>query len=105
DQPTTFTVVIRNVAAKDTLKLADGKTAAAPIAPGLYVVLQGDARLFAEGQAAPRGLESLAEDGDAQAFLEALSKMTGVVHAGMFVPGQPFTVKAAPGQRFAFATM
>src|SRR5881396_3807749 len=105
DEPTTFTVVIRNVATKDTLKLPDGKTTTAPTAPGVYAVLEGNAQLFASHQPASPGLDSLAEDGDGQALLDAVGKMTGVVHAGMFVPGQPFTVRAKPGQRLVFATM
>jgi hypothetical protein len=105
DGPTTFTVVIRNVATKDTLKLPDGKATTAPIAPGVYAVLEASAELFASHQPARSDLESLGEDGDGQALLDVVGKMTSVVHAEMFVPGQPFTVRAEPGQRLVFATM
>ena len=104
-EPHAFTVVVRSVSSTDTLKLPDGKATRAPIAPGVYAVLDGGTQFFSAGQSAPPGLESLAEDGDGQAFVEAVSKMKGVRKAGLFVPGQPFTVKAEPGQRLAFATM
>jgi hypothetical protein len=104
-EPVAFIVVIRNVATPSTLRLPDGKTTTAPIAPGVYALIEGGAQLFAADQLAPQGLESLAEDGDGQALLEAVSKMKGVRNAGLFVPGQPFTIKAEPGQRLVFATM
>lgn len=103
---TKFNVVIRNISTANTLKLPGGKSAAAPIAPGVYAIVEGGTMLFQPGESAARpDLESLAEDGDAQALLEIVSKMPGVKNAGLFVPGQPFTVTAEPGQRLAFATM
>jgi hypothetical protein len=104
--PSAFTVVIRNVATPETLKLPSGTTSAAPIAPGIYAVMEDGAKLFSSGQsAAESGLESLAEDGDAQTLLDAIMKMNGIRTAGLFVPGQPFTIKAMPGDHLAFASM
>lgn len=105
-EPTAFTVIIRNVATQKTLKLANGMTSAAPIAPGIYAIIKDGAKLFSPGQsAAGSGLERLAEDGDAQAVLDAIKKMNGVRAAGLFAPGQPFTIDAMPGDRLAFASM
>jgi hypothetical protein len=105
-EPSVFTVVIRNVATQQTLKFPDGMTSAAPIAPGIYAVMEDGAKLFLPGKpASGSGLEQLAEDGDAQALLSAIMRMNGVRAAGLFVPGQPFTIKAMPGDRLAFASM
>ena len=106
EEPARFTVVVRSVAKKDTLKLPNGMTSPAPIAPGIYAVMADGTRLFEPGHAAAgSGLESLAEDGDAQALLDTVKKMEGVRAAGLFVPGQPFTITAMPGDRLAFASM
>jgi hypothetical protein len=105
DDATTFSVTIRNVSMPTTLVLPDGKTTSAPIAPGLYAVVRGDAKLFAIGEAADRSLESLAEDGDASALLASVKNMEGVVTADMFAPGLPLTVRAEPGDRLVFASM
>ena len=102
---TVFSITIRNVSTTGTLKFADGKAISAPIAPGLYAVVRGGARLFTTNQAANRALESLAEDGDATALLAAIKAMDGVVAADMFAPGLPLTVKAEPGDRLVFASM
>lgn len=102
---TTFAITIRNVSTGGTLKLADGKTTAAPIAPGLYAVVRGNARLFSPNEGADQALESLAEDGDATSLLAAVKKMDGVVAADMFAPGLPLKVKAEPGDRLVFASM
>lgn len=104
-EATTFTVMIRNASSGTTLKLPDGKTAPAPIAPGLYAVVRGGAKLFQPGEAANRALESLAEDGDASALLAMIRNMNGVVSADMFAPGLPLAIKAEPGDRLVFATM
>lgn len=75
DEPTTFAVAIRNVATSTTLSLPNGMTSAAPIAPGIYAVTENGARLFEPGHpAVGSDLEGLAEDGDAQALLDAIKK-------------------------------
>jgi hypothetical protein len=102
---TTFSITIRNVSGATTLALPDGKATSAPIAPGLYAVVRGDAKLFALNHAAGQSLESLAEDGDAAALLATIKYMDGVVAADKFAPGLPLTVKAEPGDRLVFASM
>ncbi|RWK37394.1 spondin domain-containing protein [Mesorhizobium sp.] len=102
---TTFSITIRNVSGATTLALPDGNATSAPIAPGLYAVVRGEAKLFTPNQAAGHSLESLAEDGDAAALLAAIKHMDGVVAADMFAPGLPLTVKAEPGDRLVFGSM
>jgi hypothetical protein len=105
-ESTIFSVTIKNVSKADTLKLPDGGTATAPIAPGVFVILKQGSQLFEPGAPAPRPeLESLAEDGDGRALLESLNSKVGVRGAGMFVPGQPFRIEAQPGDRLTFASM
>jgi hypothetical protein len=101
----TLSVTIKNVATDKTLKLPDGMTAAAPIAPGAYAVVTDGVKPFELGKPAVAGLESLAEDGNAEAFIARLNATKGVRDAGMFVPGQAFDVMAQPGDRLVFATM
>lgn len=101
----TFEVAIRNVATSSTLKLPDGRTSGAPIAPGVYVVAPRTNILFTPGHYADEALERLAEDGNYQPLLDKVSALEGLSARGMFVPGQPFTVTAAPGDRLQFATM
>jgi len=103
--PTAFTVTIRNVANDMTLKLPDGGTANAPIAPGVYVVSKAPNVLFTPGGMADEALERLAEDGNFQPMLDKVVALKGLAAAGMFVPGQPFTFTASPGDRLQFATM
>jgi len=105
-EPTTLSVTIKSVATDKTLKLPDGGTAIAPIAPGAYAIVADGVEIFHRNAAAGAGgLESLAEDGNAEAFIAHLQSVKGVREAGMFVPGQAFEVKAQPGERLVFATM
>lgn len=100
-----FTVTIRNIANDTTLKLPDGGTANAPIAPGVYVVGKAPNVLFTPGGMADEALERLAEDGDFQPMLDKVVALKGLAAAGMFVPGQLFTFTASPGDCLQFATM
>lgn len=102
---TTFTVTIRNVATDTTLKLPDGRTIGAPIAPGVYVVARQPNVLFTPGSHADEALERLAEDGNFEPMLAKVSAMQGLTASGMFLPGQPFSFPAAPGDHLQFATM
>jgi hypothetical protein len=104
-EQTTFKVTIRSVATPMTLKLPDGMTASAPIAPGAYAVVADGAAMFRAGEAAVGGLESLAEDGNAEPLIATLRAAPGVRAAGLFIPGQPFSVSARPGERLVFASM
>lgn len=101
----TFTVTIRNVATDKTLVLPDGGASGAPIAPGVYVVAPTPNVLFAPGSYADEALERLAEDGNFQPLLDKVAAMKGLTASGMFLPGQPFTFTASPGDRLQFATM
>lgn len=102
---TTFTVTIRNVATDKTLKLPDGSTSGAPIAPGVFVVSSAPHVLFTPGMQAPEALERLAEDGNFQPMLNKVTGIKGLTASGMFLPGQPFTFTASPGDKLQFATM
>lgn len=102
---TTFIVTIRNVATEKTLKLPDGSTSSAPIAPGVFVVSSTPHVLFTPGMLAPEALERLAEDGNFQPLLDKVTNIRGLTARGMFLPGQPFTFTASPGDRLQFATM
>jgi hypothetical protein len=103
--PTTFTVTIRNVAGDKTLKLPDGRTTNAPIAPGVYAVSKAGNGLFTVGGMADETLERLAEDGNFQPMLDRVTGLKGLTASGMFLPGQPLTFTATPGDRLQFATM
>jgi hypothetical protein len=102
---TTFTVTIRNVATDKTLKLPDGGTSRAPIAPGVFVVSSAPHVLFTPGMQAPEALERLAEDGNFQPMLNKVTAIKGLTASGMFLPGQPFMFTASPGDKLQFATM
>lgn len=104
-RPTSFTVTISNVATDKTLRLPDGMTSNAPIAPGVYVVSPTANVLFAPGTHADAALERLAEDGNFQPLLDKVAATKGLTERGMFLPGQPFMVKAMPGDRLQFVTM
>lgn len=101
----TFTVTIRNVATDKTLKLPDGSTSGAPIAPGVFVVSAMPNVLFTSGMQAPEALERLAEDGNFQPMLDKVTNVRSLAASGMFLPGQPFTFTASPGDKLQFATM
>lgn len=103
--PTTFTVIIRNVAGDKTLKLPNGRTTNAPIAPGVYAVSKSGNGLFTAGGMADETLERPAEDGNFQPMLDKVTALQGLAAAGMFLPGQPVTFTASPGDRLQFATM
>lgn len=102
---TSFVITIRNVGADITLKLPNGSTVGAPIAPGVYVVAREPNLLFAPGGYADEALERLAEDGNFQPLLDKVQTFKDVSARGMFIPGQPFTVTASPGDHLQFATM
>jgi len=102
---TTFTATIRNVATDRTLTLPDGGTSAAPIAPGVFVVSSTPHILFTPGMRAAEGLERLAEDGNFQPMLDKVTAIKDLASSGMFLPGQPFTFTASPGDKLQFATM
>ena len=131
---TRFTVRVENASRSTTLKLSNGKTAAIPLSPGVWVVHTGPNPLFTSGQVEPGlGLEGLAEAGRAAAFAANFQKASGVSAAGVCkqpvattsgpnafegsAPAEPkspildpgfhyeFTVEARPGDRLSLAMM
>lgn len=74
-----FTATIKNVSDNGTIRLTDGHTTGAPIAPGVFVVhAKDEAPLFSEkGMDYGLGLERLAEDGDPSLLGTALEKQRG----------------------------
>src|SRR6266436_5127775 len=75
---TSFVVTIRNVATDSTLKLPNGSTVGAPIAPGVYVIAPRSNVLFASGSYADEALERLAEDGNFQPMLDKVTGLKGL---------------------------
>ncbi len=73
-----FTVVIENISAMDAIPTSDGGAVPVVLAPGVFAISPVDAQLFASGQAAPEGLEELAEDGDISVALASLDGVTGL---------------------------
>jgi hypothetical protein len=102
---TTFAVTIRNVATDKTLRLPDGGTSNAPIAPGVFVVSSAPYVLFMPGRQATEALERLAEDGNFRPLLDRVTAIKGLASSGMFLPGQPFSFTASPGDKLQFAAM
>jgi hypothetical protein len=100
-----YSVTIAAVSTDKTLKLPDGGTTRAPVAPGAYAIIADGSRIFETGKQAPAGLESLAEDGMSEAFIASLKTMNGVREARKFIPGQSFKVTVAPGEKLVFAAM
>ena len=101
-----FSVVIQNVSNSMTLRISDSETRAVPVAPGAYAIVSKDTAIFRMGSSAgASGLEALAEDGSADPLIAFLKSQPDVKQAGLFVPGQAFTVAAEPGDRLVFAAM
>ncbi len=102
----TVSVTIRNVSNNRTLVISADESRAVPVAPGAYAIVSEGATIFREGANAGNfGLESLAEDGNAETLIAYLQLQPGIRQAGLFVPGRPFTVSAMPGDRLVFAAM
>jgi hypothetical protein len=102
---TSFTILVSNVSTETTLRLPDGRTSRVPVAPGAFAIVAEGAAAFQAGQAANAGLESLAEDGNPDAFIEALGHVPGVRQAGRFLHDEPFEVSARQGDRLVFLAM
>jgi len=101
-----FSIVVKNISAQSGAIYT-------PLSP-FYVATHSSAfKLFNEGQVAPTGLESLAEDGDPTALVAATATAPGIGLAsaqgtGLLQPGATVTLtvtptKAAP--RLSLATM
>ena len=77
DGETGFTATLKNISGSSTLPT--------PLAPGVWAVHGGEVQLFSTGQAAPEGLEGLAEDGANGTLLDLLTAGTG--YSSPFAPG------------------
>jgi len=99
------TVLIEGVSTSATLKLQDGRAISAHISPGMYAVISDGSTLFQPGKPASEALERQAEDGNPRVLVAALKGVNGVRSVGTFVPGEPFTVTARPGDRIVFTSM
>ena len=77
---TKFTVRIENISSKDGQTASDGTRWPFALSPGLWVAHEKDITLFKEGQAASKGLEMQAEDGNP----EGLVKMLEAQHHNRF---------------------
>ena len=115
-----FTVRVENVSVANILKLSNGKTASAGVAPVLYVIHTKRGPLFTSGKPdRGKGLKALAEDGPPGPLAESLKTQPGVVRVGFtdtpigakgpgdIGPGgaYEFKVTAKPGERLTIATM
>jgi hypothetical protein len=79
-----FTLTIENVSEESTLMFTGGESLVF-LAPGVWAVHGESAQLFQAGEAAPVGLEALAQDGDPSGLAEDLAARTGLT--GPIAPG------------------
>ena len=115
-----FTVRVENISKGEVLMLSTGGSAPFAMAPGLWVVVDKDAKIFTPKMKEDgRGLEPLAEDGDPSKLAASLMGSTGVISAGVFntpvgamspgpiTPGGAFEfmVEAKPGSRLVLLEM
>lgn len=77
DGGTRFTLTLKNISGSATIP--------SPLAPGVWAVHGGEVQLFNTGEAAPTGLEGVAEDGANTVLLEALTAGTG--YSSPYAPG------------------
>jgi len=77
DGGTGFTLLIENISGTASLPT--------PFAPGVWVVHDSNTQLFTAGQAAPAGLEGVAEDGNNAGLVGILANGTG--YSSPFAPG------------------
>ena len=119
----TFTVTVQNVSTPNTVASARAN-GTVPLSPGVFAVFTGADPMFAVGQPADSGTESIAEDGFPGPPLPGTKSTSaaaaaGVTQSGVFQsPGGPdngpalfagetatFTVTARPGSRLQIETM
>ena len=77
DGETEFTVRIENVSTASTLATPTGSVPV-PLSPGGWAVHVDAVDFFTSGEAAPRWVEAIAEDGDAGPFADTFGPLTGV---------------------------
>ncbi|HYU98453.1 MAG TPA: spondin domain-containing protein [Pyrinomonadaceae bacterium] len=117
-EPTKFMVRVENIS--NPMTASNGQKFPFALSPGMFVLSDKKAPLFAEGKPARNGLEMQAEDGDPAGLVASLvamhhsSNLHGVFNtpvkamaAGPIRPGDSyeFTVTAAPGMKLFMTQM
>lgn len=117
---TQFTVRIENISSPDGQTAADGTRWPFALSPGMWVLNEKRAALFAEGKRASSGLEMQAEDGNPEGLIRSLemnhhssalhgvfNTPAGAMGAGPIGPGAAyeFKVNATPGMKLSLALM
>jgi hypothetical protein len=100
-----FTVTNEQLTTDQTLMLPDGSITKAPISPGVAVVHSGANPLFTIGKSAREHLQRIAEAGQPEDAVAAMSTAKGVSSVVMFERTDSFTIMAEPGEMLTFATM
>jgi hypothetical protein len=100
-----FTVTVEQLTTDETLTLPDGSATMAPISPGIAVVYTGANPLLTIGQPASEGLQKIAEAGQPEDAIAAMTKTEGVSQVVMFQRTDSFTIQAKAGEMLTFATM
>lgn len=98
---TTFRVRVENVSTAETLQTSEGPKPCV-LSPVAYAVHDEMFTLFAEGEAASDGLESLAEDGNPTRLVEEASMGAASAGAADVTEGGDEPGPAGPGESFAF---
>ena len=119
-KPTKFTVRVENISNPEGMTASNGQRVPFALSPGMFVLSEKNAALFAEGKPARNGLEMQAEDGDPSGLVASLVAMhhssnlhgvfntpVGGMAAGPIRPGDSFefTVTAMPGMKFFMTQM
>ncbi len=97
----TLNLKLANLAPEGSIIASDSSTHDVKFAPGLVVVHDDTVSLFTPGAAASPELESAAEDGSPQAFIDALTGADGVYSVALLTHEDEVTYEAAamlPGQ-------
>ena len=115
---TKFAVRIENISSGDGQTASDGAKWPFALSPGLWVATDKDMTLLKEGQAASKGLEMQAEDGNPDGLVKMLEAQNHTGHGvfntpvgasgpGPIGPGgvYEFTVTAKPGMKLLVALM
>jgi hypothetical protein len=115
---TKFTVRIENISSKDGQVASDGTRWPFALSPGLWVALDKEVTLFKDGQAASKGIEMQAEDGNPEGLAHMLeaerhsghgifNTPVGAAAPGPIGPGAAyeFIVTAKPGMKLTVALM
>lgn len=106
-----FKLKIDNISKTDILKLSNGTTQSINLSQGVWTVYSKNNPIFTAGQKDDgKGLESLAEDGNATTIETSIKSKDGVVSTGLFnslKPGESIEISfsANNGSKLSFASM